>query len=694
MTLIASAIFVSFVGYNIAFKHTAMALSGSEFNAGRIIDDTVMFDGNAMSSIEIQQFLNAKVPSCDETGTQASSHWNDGAGRYYTRAEWGSINGYPAPYTCLKNYTENTASKAADTYCSGNYVGGIKTAAQIINDVARACNVSQKSLIVLLQKEQGLITDDWPWSIQYRSATGYGCPDTAACDSTYYGFFNQVYNAARQFQRYVKQPDIFNYRSGVTRYIQYNPNAGCGGTNIYLENGATAALYNYTPYQPNASALNNLYGSGDSCGAYGNRNFWRMFNDWFGSTAAPAFSWQPVGQAAYTDASKTVARGLQNTMAGDRIYLSVVVKNTGNFTWTNSGANPIFLGTSRPNDRSSIFKDNTWPGNSRPSVMAETTVAPGSNATFNFWVKIPGNISGNYNEYYNLVREGVAWFPDQGLYFGINVTKASYTWDLVSQYAASDELFTVGRSLIDLEPGERIHVNLRMRNTGNVTWLNSGSNPVNLGITRPTDRYSYFFDDQWLGQNRPARMKETSVAPGQVATFEFWMKAPNRPGPFYEYFTPVVEGLTWMPDIGLNYFGTIKNPIYTYNLQSQYAYTNSSKSQPIGLSNLVQGSTVFIGFTVHNTGNITWYRNGPNPIGIGTSRPIERISPFFADSWLGQTRPARMKEVSVAPGQVATFEFDYKVPMRSGNYLEYVNLVAEGITWMPDIGINFNSRVL
>jgi hypothetical protein len=32
--------------------------------------------------------------------------------------------------------------------------------------------------------------------------------------------------------------------------------------------------------------LANLYGTGDSCSAYGNRNFWRIFRDWFGSTYA------------------------------------------------------------------------------------------------------------------------------------------------------------------------------------------------------------------------------------------------------------------------------------------------------------------------------------------------------------------------------------------------------------------------
>jgi len=60
-------------------------------------------------------------------------------------------------------------------------------------------------------------------------------------------------------------------------YIQYNPNASCGGTTVDIVNHSTQALYNYTPYQPNPSALNAGYGMGDSCGAYGNRNFYEYF---------------------------------------------------------------------------------------------------------------------------------------------------------------------------------------------------------------------------------------------------------------------------------------------------------------------------------------------------------------------------------------------------------------------------------
>lgn len=42
-----------------------------------------------------------------------------------------------------------------------------------------------------------------------------------------------------------------------------------------------------TPYTPNDAALR-AYPGEASCGAYGNRNFWYMWQEWFGSTYAQA----------------------------------------------------------------------------------------------------------------------------------------------------------------------------------------------------------------------------------------------------------------------------------------------------------------------------------------------------------------------------------------------------------------------
>ncbi len=268
--LVAVALFLSVV-MNAFSGGLSLATAATGFQSGRIIDDSIFYTKNSLSVSDIQAFLDSKVPVCD------TNH-----------ASTGSANDSGAPYVCLKSFRQDIPSKAADAFCPESINAGTNlSSAQIIYEVSRACSVSSKALIVLLQKEQSLITDTWPWAIQYRSATGYGCPDTAPCDAEYYGFFNQLYNAARQFQRYVKQSGSFSYRVGKTSFISYQANRpDCGGANVTIQTQATAALYNYTPYQPNVAALNNLYGMGDECSAYGNRNFWRLFNDWFGPTTS------------------------------------------------------------------------------------------------------------------------------------------------------------------------------------------------------------------------------------------------------------------------------------------------------------------------------------------------------------------------------------------------------------------------
>jgi putative cell wall-binding protein len=140
----------------------------------------------------------------------------------------------------------------------------------------------------MLQKEQGLVTMSNPSSAVLRKAMGYGCPDSSVCDSLYYGLFNQIYSAASQLERYgLRTSDNVSFRTkyqiGVPYPIATAP-GDCPKITVTVKNMATTALYYYTPYTPNAAVLANLHGAAanPSCAAYGNRNFWVYYYDWFG----------------------------------------------------------------------------------------------------------------------------------------------------------------------------------------------------------------------------------------------------------------------------------------------------------------------------------------------------------------------------------------------------------------------------
>ena len=271
---------------------TTTAVSHADFRAGNIISDYVMSKSDSMSVEEIQSFLTQRG-NCNDTNTWRANNYPS----YHYHIKDGR-------FVCLAN--ERFA-------LSGTNYGDLledgeesATAAEIIYSVAQEYKINPQVLLVLLEKEQGLISDSWPNSRQFKVATGYGCPDTAPCNEKYYGFKNQLSKAAELF-RTVLDGGWTNYPLGEN-YIYYNPNSSCGGSTVNIENLATSALYRYTPYQPNEAALSVGYGTA-SCGAYGNRNFFYLFVDWFGDptiTNTPVY--EPFSEPRYLKVKSTTER--------------------------------------------------------------------------------------------------------------------------------------------------------------------------------------------------------------------------------------------------------------------------------------------------------------------------------------------------------------------------------------------------
>lgn len=247
---------VRFVGWRVQVSEAKAAQSALQslydFNPGNIISDGAFFNGNALSERQVQTILDQQGVACN------GEH-------------------------CLKSMTFATQSQAADEYCQAYKGGQNESAAAIIYKIGNACGISQKVLLTVLQKEQHLLTAINPGDFQFKSAMGLSCPDGVNCDPKYDGFFNQVYGMAKRYQYYVQNESQYTYHAGSLNYVQYNPNVNCGGSNVYIENKATALLYIYTPYQPNEAALKAGAGEGDACSTYGNRNFVIIYNSMFGN---------------------------------------------------------------------------------------------------------------------------------------------------------------------------------------------------------------------------------------------------------------------------------------------------------------------------------------------------------------------------------------------------------------------------
>lgn len=500
ITSLALGLLLTLSGFTgIAPTKTADALSSSDFKAGRIIDDLLYYQSNSMSVQAIQDFLNAKVPSCDTNGTQPY------AGT--TAGQYGTSKGSPPPYTCLKSYQAATVAKTAETGLCNGYPQTTQSAAQIIYGVAQSCGISPKVLIVLLQKEQGLVTDNWPWPTQYQKATGYGCPDTAACDSQYYGFFNQVYSAARQFKNYAKNPNNYNYISGRNNSIQFSPSSSCGSSVVFIRNQATAGLYNYTPYQPNPSALSGMSdssaGSTVTCGAYGNRNFFWYYNKWFGPTIRDLIT--SPGMGVYQ-----VENGAKRAFPNEITFTSYSNRWSDVLTVTNAEINSIPDGTIM--DYNAHYRDGhlvTSPGRGIFIVDNGTKRAFPNEGTFfsygytfsdalvisNQEVElIPDGTPLSYN---NHLRDGhLVSAPGVGIYIVDNGTKRPFPNEMVYlsyKYGWNDALVISSAELRIIPEGTPMAYNPNFRNGFLVTAKSKGIYVVDSGTKRPFPNESTFF---------------------------------------------------------------------------------------------------------------------------------------------------------------------------------------------------------
>ncbi|WP_344756938.1 hypothetical protein [Gryllotalpicola koreensis] len=242
--------------------HLTATTSIPSFQAGELISDDAFYNAQAMTQAGIQQWL-LQMPCVPQDNSP-----------------------------CLAFFNQKTTTRPANSNCARYPGAADETAAAIVSKVARSCGISPRVLLVLVQKEQSLITR--PSAYGYERATGYACPDTGECEAKYYGFFNQLYSAAWQFREYANPHDHWSIRPGTAK-LRYSPEASCGESVVHIANQATASLYLYTPYQPDAHTKAHPDGPADRCAAYGNLNFFRLYNVWFGDSRAVRFPewWGP-----------------------------------------------------------------------------------------------------------------------------------------------------------------------------------------------------------------------------------------------------------------------------------------------------------------------------------------------------------------------------------------------------------------
>src|SRR5258706_673147 len=236
---------------------------------------------------------------------------------------------------------------------------------------------------------------------------------------------------------------------------------------------------------------------------------------------------QPVNaRAAYVPT--LTAPTLPAMIAGGSYAVTVNIRNAGAAAWNATGPNLI--------DVSYHWHDaqgNTvvWDGsrNPLPANVDQTATVP-----------VPMRIDapatpGTYTLTIDLVREGVAWFAQLGSTpFKTPVNVAAI------RYAAT---FTPAAA-ISAYWAEAKTLAVTVTNTGNVPWLTTGDNPVNLAY--------HIFDAAgnavvWDGKRTGLG---ANIAPGASATLNLTNVSPAASGTYTLAIDLVREGIGWFADTG------------------------------------------------------------------------------------------------------------------------------------------------
>lgn len=126
------------------------------------------------------------------------------------------------------------------------------------------------------------------------------------------------------------------------------------------------------------------------------------------------------------------------------------------------------------------------------------------------------------------------------------------------------DLITV-RSPLKVENGENTEVKVYFKNDSNVPMFSSDSPcpgmHLYLGTDKERDADSGLYVEGAKGWNSANRVKvdQMMVEPGEIGSFTFEVNVPDD-SVYKQYFTPVVEGVTWFEDAGFELNFVSGNP--------------------------------------------------------------------------------------------------------------------------------------
>lgn len=103
-----------------------------------------------------------------------------------------------------------------------------------------------------------------------------------------------------------------------------------------------------------------------------------------------------------------------------------------------------------------------------------------------------------------------------------------------------------GDGSLTMAPGEVASVEVKFVNNSGANWDNSGIGAITAYTYEPKYRKSAFDPGTWVWGDKPAMMRESLLAPGEVGSMVFDLRAPLEAGRYTEVFQLAADDTAWL----------------------------------------------------------------------------------------------------------------------------------------------------
>jgi len=253
-------------------------------------------------------------------------------------------------------------------------------------------------------------------------------------------------------------------------------------------------------------------------------------------------------------------------------------------------------------------------------------------------------------------------------------------------------LTIVEHSHVSLQPGEIKRVFVSIKNQTSQKWVGGyGSVSLYLYGTKSAVEHS-----SWRKVDLPTTIAQKTVAPGQVATASFYVKAPTKSGSYVERFL-LGNGSTWQKNTVIEISFDVQSSSVSVKPPVAPATPPSTPTQPTAPTNqpslasaylaklllrpsgsftVLGNDTLSVNFGLKNIGSSAW-----NKQTVVLKEVIPDLGHRLANvqhtSWVSGSDVIDVANV-VQPGTLGLFNFKIKAPAKKGSYTVRFAVEADG----------------